>query len=491
MTTDTHFQRTATSAHVVSRGVLWKFGSQATVQIFGFAVSLGVARLLEPAEYGAAALALALSAFAIIFSDLTLGAALVQRRVVGQAEASALFWFAFGLGSVVSAAFALAAPALASLVGNPDVRPLLLGVAPVFLISTAGAVPTALLNRRMQFRTLELRMIAATVISAVAALGIAFAGGGAWALVGQQLVQVGLLTSLAWVAARWLPSLTFSRDHLRDVAPFGLYASGSRAFGALSANADTLLVGRFLGTVALGAYAIAYNVLLIPLTRIAGPVREISFPTFSALDNPAAVGRLWLRANRVLFAALAPVLLALAVEATDFVSVLLGDRWEAAGPVLRLLALGGLMQVVYAMETGVMQACGRQRLQFLFAGARAVVLVAAFAIGLRWGIDGVAAGYTIGEAVMVPFGILAACRATGLPVRAVGTSLRPVVAAGVVMAGAMIALRGWTSLSGLTALVLVPAAGVAVYVALLAWWAHDLKVDSLNLARSLVKAPKS
>jgi O-antigen/teichoic acid export membrane protein len=169
----------------------------------------------------------------------------------------------------------------------------------------------------------------------------------------------------------------------------------------------------------------------------------------------------------------------------------LGNRWEAAGPVLRLLALGGLMQVVYAMETGVMQACGRQRLQFLFAGARASVLVAAFAIGLRWGINGVAAGYTIGEAVMVPFGILAACRATGLPVRAIGTSLRPVAAAGVVMAGAMIALRGWTSLSGFPALVLVPAAGVAVYVALLAWWAHDLKVDSLNLARSLVKGPKS
>lgn len=489
MTTDARFQRSALSARVVSRGLLWKLGSQTTVQIFGFAVSIGLARLLLPSEYGAAALALAFSAFALIFSDLTLGAALVQRRMVGQEEASALLWFSLALGLVVSTAFALLAPALASLVGNPSVRPLLIGVAPVFLLATAGTVPTALLNRRMRFRTLEIRTMIATATAAATALVIALAGGGSWALVGQQLVFFGLLTSLAWISARWLPSLSFSREHLGRVAPFGLYAAGSQTFGTVSSNLDTLLVGRYLGTAALGPYAIAYNVLLIPLTRLAAPVRQITFPTFAALEDHAAVGRLWLRANRALFAALVPVLLALAVEAQDFTTVILGSQWAAAAPVLRLLALGGLMQVLFSLDGSVLKACGRQRLHFWFAGARAAVLSVAFVIGLHWGINGVAAGFTIGETLMAPIGLLLVGRTTGVSVKAIWHSLLPVLAAAAVMSGVMVALRTATPLEGLPALIVIPAVGTAVFAGLLLWWSRDLRHDLFTFVRSVAGRP--
>ena len=491
MTTDVRFQRSAPSAQVVSRGLLWKLGSQTTVQIFGFAISSGVARLLTPAEYGAAALALAFSAFALIFSDLTLGSALVQRRTVDQAEASALLWFALALGLIVSTAFALLAPALASLVRNPSVKPLLVGVAPVFLLATAGTVPTALLNRRMQFRTLEIRMMVATATAATTALVIALVGGGSWALIGQQLVFFGLLTSLAWIKARWLPSLSFSRKHLGRVAPFGLYAAGSQTFGTISSNLDTLLVGRYLGTAALGAYAIAYNVLLIPLTRIAAPVREVTFPAFAALQDHIAVGRLWLRANRALFATLVPVLLALAVEAQDFVTVILGSQWSAVIPVLRLLALGGLMQVLFSLDGSVLKACGRQRLHFWFAGARAAVLVAAFVVGLHWGINGVAAGFTIGETLMAPIGLLAVGRTTGVSAKAIWLSLLPVLAAAAIMSGVMVALRTATPLEGLPALIVIPAVGTAVFAGLVLWWSRDLRRDVHTFARSVRGKPEA
>jgi O-antigen/teichoic acid export membrane protein len=479
------FERSHSSVGVISRGIVWKLGSQITVQVFGLGVSLGVARLLLPSEYGLASLALSVAAFGAIFSEVSLGAVLVQKRTVGQTDASSLMWFSVGLGLVLTIALALLAPALASLMGTDGLRPLLLGVAPVFLISTVGTVPTALLNRRMEFRRLELRTIAATVTSSVCALLIALAGGGAWALVGQQIVQVTMLTALAWIGARWIPSFVFSRKDLGGLAAFGLYVVGSRAFSTLGANIDNLLVGRYAGEAALGAYAVAYNVLLIPLTRLAVPIQEVAFPAFSLLGDPEAVGRLWLRANRALFALVAPVMLALAVETNDFVAVVLGQRWAAAAPLLRLLAIGGLLQSLIRLTPSVLQACARQRLLFIFSAGTAGVLVVAFVVGLHWGAEGVAAGFATATAIVLPVGLTTVIQATRVKATAVARSLGPVVAASALMTVVMIALRASVPFGSVMALVIVPAVGVVAFAAYLLWRAHDVMADLRTLARSL------
>jgi O-antigen/teichoic acid export membrane protein len=481
---DDLFGRATATAEVVSRGVLWKLGSQFTIQLFGLVISLGIARILSTSEYGTASLALAFAAFATIFSDLTLGAVLVQRRVVSQAETSSLMWFSAVLGLCLTIAFALLAPALASLLGRHSLQPILIGVAPVFLLSTLGTVPTALLNRRMAYRALELRSMAAIATSATVALVVAMLGGGAWALVGQQIAQVTVLTSLAWIAAAWLPSLTFSRSQLGRVVPFGLYALGSRALGTLAANLDNVLVGAFLGTAALGPYAIAYNILLIPLARLAMPVQEVAYPTFSSLDDRLAVGRLWLRANAALLVIMTPVMLALAVEAPDFVRVVLGGRWSDAGPVLRLLAVGGFFQCLTWLTAAVLQACHRERLLLGYAAGRTAALITAFAVGLHWGIDGVAAGFAIASALVAPFGVAAVTRSTGVPFAALAASLGRLLAAAAVLSGVMVAVRAPGLLTGLPALFVVPAVGFLAFAGLLLGAARNVVVDLRLLATS-------
>ncbi len=484
------FVRTTATPEVISRGVLWKFGSQTTIQILSFGISLGVARLIAPSDYGAAALVLALAAFAIVFSDLSLSAVLVQRKTVSQAEASSLVWFSLGVGLLLTLAFAVLASRLARLAGDQSIEPLLLGVAPVFVISTAGSVPTALLNRRMQFRTLELQMMAATVISALSALLIAYLGGGAWALVGQLLVLSTLLTLFAWIGARWRPSLTFSRAGFGSLASFGFYVAGSRVFFTASANLDTLLVGRFLGAAALGAYAIAYNVLLIPLARIASPIQGVAFPVFSSLEDPAAVGRVWVRANRALLAVVTPALIGLAVESPNFVGVMLGSKWSSAAPALRLLAIGGLCMLPFMLTSSVLQACGRQRALFFFAAMRMCVLVVSFAIGLHWGIVGVAAGYAISEALMLAPGIALAMRTTHVRIGSVLTSLSPIAVGGLLLTASMLALDS-TMPTGLVSLLVVPLVGLALYGGYLYWRANDLILDFRTLAGSIRQRPQT
>jgi O-antigen/teichoic acid export membrane protein len=479
------FRRARSSAHAVSRGVLWKLSSQTTIQIVGFGVSVAVARLLVPSQYGAASLTLALAAFAVVFSDVTLGSVLVQRQAIGQDEASSLMWFSLALGVALAAVFAALAHELATLVGDQQIEPLLYGVAPVFAISTLGTVPTALLNRRMAFRVLELRRITATVMGSLSALFIALAGGGAWALVGQTLVQTSLLTGLAWVSARWRPNLTLSRRHLGGIAPSGLYVAGSRVLSTMGANVDTLLVGRYVGTAALGAYAIAYNILLIPLTRLAGPIREVAFPTFSSLDDRVAVGRMWFRANAVLFAILAPVLVALIVEADDFVRVVLGPHWGGAGEVLRLLAIGGFLQLPMQLVSSVLQACGQQRVLFALSWATTGALLVGFVVGLHWGIVGVAAGYAAANLVAIPLEITPALRSTEASLSSLLRSMRPLLTACALMIVAMVAVRQGLRLEPLARLFVSPACGLAVFIGVLVLCAGELKADLSMLAATV------
>ena len=178
---------------------------------------------------------------------------------------------------------------LADYYGKPEVKPLFAAVSVGFLVSALGTTHMALLARDMQFRRLELRQIAATVVGAVAGITIALKGFGAWAIVGQQLAEAAVSTALLWVLLPWRPSLRVSIASLRRLGGFAGNVFGENLLYQAGRNLGTLLIGRFVGAVALGAYALATNVILVPFSRMAGPLQQVFFPAFSRMgERPRA-----------------------------------------------------------------------------------------------------------------------------------------------------------------------------------------------------------
>ena len=153
-----------------------------------------------------------------------------------------------------------------------------------FVVASLGATQTALLTREMAFRALELRPMAGRPVGAAVGIALA-AGAGAWAIIAQQLTIVVVWTILIWRPRRWRPRFTFSMASLRDLGGFSGNVFGQRLVYYVHRNADNLLIGRFLGASALGVYALAYNVMLQPMSRIAGPVQEVLFPAFSRMQD--------------------------------------------------------------------------------------------------------------------------------------------------------------------------------------------------------------
>jgi len=477
----------------VLRGLGWKAASQLVFQASRIVVAITLARLLSPEEYGLAGMVMVVGLFALVFSDLALGAAIVQRAHLSELDRSTVFWTSIIAGAVFTVAGIAVSGPLAAFYGEPDVQPLFAALSVSFLVISIGSIQTALLTREMEFRKLEIRQIAATLCGAVVGISLALNDAGAWAIIGQQLTAVAISSVLVWWLVDWKPTLRFSVESLKSLGGFSSKVFAQRLLYYASRSADGILIGRYLGASALGIYTVASNTILIPFSQIAGPIQQVMFPAFARMqDDKARVAAVWIRTMRLIAAVTMPALLGMIVVAPDFVAVVLGDRWSAAVPVLRLLAFVALLQTLQTMNADILQALDRAGTMLRFMIVWFVANVTAFVIGLQWGIVGVAAAYAIVACFLEPANAWLTTRALGTSLLSVVRGIAGVAQAAVGMALVVAAARqaalalevpAWVRLVGLVAL------GIAVYLPLCAWRSPSARRDVIELTRRRSKAP--
>lgn len=471
----------------VVRGVAWKAGSSLFFQLSRLVVAGILAHLLSPHDYGLAAMVLVFSSLVIIFADLALGQALIQRPTLTEADRSTVFWTSVGAGTLFTlAGIGLSWP-VAAFYGEPEVQPLFAALSLGFLIGSLSSTQAALMQRDMNFRSLELRDMAATVVGGAVGIFAAIHGAGAWAIILQQLAVATVANALLWVYCSWRPRLTYSLASLRDLGGYSANVLGSRLLFYFNRNVDNLLVGRFLGPAALGAYAISYNVMLAPLSQISLPLQEVMFPAMSRMqEERERLAATWIRANRMVAAITVPGMLGLMVVAPEFVAIVLGDKWDAAVPVLQVLAWVGLLQSLQGLNGTILRAIDRTRTLLRYALIVLLASLVAFVAGLPWGVVGVATAYAISSTIVEPYYTWLTARAIGSSLRAFARSLSGVVQAALLMLATLLALRALIAGADIALLprfALLVLAGVAVYLPCLAWRAPEVLGEVRELRR--------
>ena len=453
----------------VLSGFVWSMVNSGVGQVAQLVTSIVLVRLLSPRDYGLAGMTLLFQGLVVVVTDVGMGAALIQRREITEADRSTVFWFSVAVGTFLTLAGVAVSGPIADFYGQPAVRPLFAVTSLCFLLIALQMTPDALMNREMQFRLINLRLAIATVIGCVVGITAGALGAGAWALVLQQVTMSAAGAVFIWIASPWKPRFMFSRQSLRDLGGYGSRLFGSNLLSYMKSNGDNLLVGRFLGSAALGAYAVAYNLMFLPLVRVIIPIQATLFPAFSHWqDDPGRVASVWLRVLRLLGAALIPAMIGFIVVAPDFVVVILGDKWRSAVPVLQLLALVALAQSFALSGQRVLAAVDKTKVVLRFAALDAILTLAAFAVGLQWGIVGVSLCYVV---VSVPLQVLymaLTARAVDASLADVARTLAGVALATAVMAGACLGARLFLVSAHVGAPVrlgLVIAVGIVVYAA--------------------------
>jgi O-antigen/teichoic acid export membrane protein len=466
-------------------GLGWVVGSQVGLQLTRVVTAIAVARLLTPDEYGLAMLALVFASLVLVFSDLALGAALIQRPTLSEVDRDTAFWVTAGSGVLFALiGVALSGP-LASFYGDADAQPLLAVLSISFVVSALGAPAQSLMLREMDFRRVEILPMLGALGGGAAGVALAAGGAGAWAIILQYIVATTVTTVLIWWRSPWKPRWAFSMASLRDLGGFSIYMLGHRFLYYLQTNGDRFLIGRFLGTGALGVYAIAFNTIIQPASKLGGPLQRVMSPAFCRIqEEPERIAAAWARVLRMLAALCVPALGGLIVVAPDFVPVVLGSQWEGAVPIIQILAWVGIVQALQSLSVDVLMARNRARTIFRFSLLLVSCHLAAFVIGLQWGVVGVAVAFAVSTTLVEPVQTVLGARALGvsalLLVRAVAGPFEAAFVMCAVVLGVRVALVDAGTPATLR-LLACAAVGAVVYAAMCAWRVPELKREARAL----------
>ena len=204
-----------------ARGVAWKITAEAVSQVTRLVVLLTLARLLTPSEFGIASIVMAFAIFVPLFADLGLGAALIQIPRLTEVDSSTVFWTSLPLGlGFMFLGIVLSWP-LASIFDEPSLQPLFAAFSVCFLLGSLTSVPNALLIRVMRFKAVQIRVILGNLVGGAVAVGLAFAGFGAWAIVGGEIANRAVALVTIWLQSHWRPKLVFSWRKLRQQFAYG------------------------------------------------------------------------------------------------------------------------------------------------------------------------------------------------------------------------------------------------------------------------------
>ena len=369
----------------------WGSGATAGLKVL---VLILLTRLLSPADFGVVSAALIVVGFSLAFSQLGMGPALVQRPVLEPRHVSTAFFASTGFGFLVAIVIWLLAPRIAGFFRMDQLTPIVRVLAVLFPIAGLSSVAENLTLRDMRFRLLaNTDVVTYTVGYAVVGVGLALAGFGPWALVWAQITQA-LLRAMILLRASppgFRPAPSWAS--FRDLMGFGMGLSAARLGVILANQADNLVVGRWLGAVALGLYSRAYQLMSVPTALLGDVFDKVLFPTMSRVqDDPRRLTSAYLRGTAVVCLVTLPSGVVAALLAPELVAVAFGSRWQALVPPFQVLALGMMFRTSYRMSDSLSRATGRvyRRAwrQALYAG---LVFLGAW-VGQRHGITGVAVG---------------------------------------------------------------------------------------------------
>lgn len=378
------------------RGGITTLTSQGVQFVLRIASTAILARLLTPADYGLVGMVTVVVNFAAMFKDAGLSMATVQQERISHEQISTLFWInvliSAGLGLCVLAG----APLVAWFYGKPELTAVTAALSVSFILSGLTIQHQALQRRHMRFGTLAAIQIASQVVTLVVTIILALLGWRYWALVGGTLANALVGSLLTFALCPWIPGWMQRGTGVREMLKFGGHLTGFNLINYFSRNADNILIGRFIGADALGLYARAYQIFMMPISQIRGPMNQVAMPMLSSLrSEPKRYRKYYQRLLDIMSSLTMPLTIYCAIEADFVISILLGPQWLGAVPVFRILAIAGLVQVIAGTRGLVLMSSGFSKRYFHLGLFYAIFCVTSFVAGIPFGILGVATAYTI------------------------------------------------------------------------------------------------
>ncbi|HEY6760288.1 MAG TPA: oligosaccharide flippase family protein, partial [Baekduia sp.] len=452
-------------------GVRWVMLGRGASELVALLAAIALARLISPADFGRAAVAMILIPLATILTFEGFASALVQRRDLGEEHRRAALTMSIMGGVALTALVLVFAPTIGKRVFGGQIAELLEIVAPVFTITSFGAVSRATLWRNLDFARTSRIDVGSLFCGSVTSVTLALAGlDDGRAIVLGALAQVTVSTVQLMVAAR-PPRPGWNRAAAREITGFGVPAAGAGLVHVLFSNIDYAILAARLTAAQTGIYWRAFNLGVTYQDKLSNVMLQVAFPVYSRTRDHDELRALHSRATRVHAAVIVPLLATLIVLAPVLVPFVFGPAWGPSVRPAQILAVAGMIAAILTGYSQVMLAVGKPRELLRFNIVMLVVYATGITLSAKHGLTTVAIT-VVGMYVLILAGVyvLLLQRHVAIPAISLLHELLPATCGALALIAVGLPLRhGLDSIDApsFITLVITGGTGLAVYAAVL------------------------
>lgn len=347
----------------VIKGLAWTYAERILAQAVSLVVTVILARILSPSDYGVISIVTIFISLADTFAINGLGNSLIQKKNSDQLDFSSVFYFNLVFSIIIYfVLFLLAKP-----VGNfyeMESLPIVLRVMAIRIpIAAINSVQQAYVSKRMEFRKFFFSTLGGTIVSAIVGIVMAYLGLGVWSLVGQYLTNTVIDTIVLWFTVGWRPSFCYSSSRMKGLFSYGWKVLATSLLITIHGDLQNLIIGKKYTPQDLAYSEKGRQFPALIASNINTSISKVLFPAVSeSQDNIASVKNMTRRAIGVGTYLLSPILLGMFAVADNLVSVLFTDKWLPCVPYLRILCIVFWLQPIQTASIQAMKALGKSGL---------------------------------------------------------------------------------------------------------------------------------
>ena len=342
---------------------IWRFAERCGAQLVTFLVSIVLARILAPEDYGTIALVTVFTTILQVFVDSGLGTALIQKKDADDLDFSSVFYFNIIVCVILYGVMFIVAPLIAEFYGDMSLTLVVRIISLTIVISGVKGIQQAYVSRYMLFKRFFFSTLGGTIFSAFLGIGMAYAGFGVWALVVQQLSNAAIDTLILWLTVKWRPKWMFSWKRLMHLLSFGWKLLVSALLDTVYNNLRNLIIGKIYSASDLAYYNQGDKFPKVIVTNINTSIDSVLLPSMSSVqDDHERVKRMTRRAIKTSTYIMAPLMMGLAFCATPIVQLILTDKWLPCVPYLRIFCFTYMFWPIHTANLNAINALGRSDL---------------------------------------------------------------------------------------------------------------------------------
>ncbi len=444
-------------------GLFWKFGERVMSQGVSFLISLVLARLLSPDDYGIIAIVTVFINLAAVFISSGFATALIQKKDATSADFSTMFYCSLVASVIIYLVLFLVAPFVANFYSNPLLTQILRVFSLQIPLSVFYSVQTAYVSRNMLFRKAFVASTIAAVISGIIGIILAFIGFGVWALVAQSIIAVIVNSLVLGVALPWRLELTFSAKSAKAMMNYGSKILAADLSGTFFAEVRSLIIGKAYTSADLAFYNKGQQLPALITNNLSNSVMTVMFPAFAnESDNFEAVKQMSRRSMQVLSFVMFPCMFGLAAVMEPLIIFLYTEKWAPCIPYAQILSIGLCVGILGIIPLQILKAIGRSDVVLGLEIWKKPVYVILLIISVNINVFAIAVAMTFYDFYGVFINMLQAKKHIGYKLREQAADLFPAFALSVVMAVVVLIIPTLNSL--LLTLIVKVLAGVIIYV---------------------------